>query len=208
MMRRLRTLVLALLVPGILLVGGPPDPAHSSPDPQRAAVTFVRHSGTHWVWFGPRAWDASYGTYGITVLGGRGATLDLGFSSTLCASGGTWAQSVTSYFAAKRREVRQSYGWTVTSTSRIVHPSGTAATYRRQVVKFTSRRAGVTYQGIGTFDYDFTQSVDGVNYCYQRSLAKASRKAAWKQMHPLLDRVHRSLAYSGPGAPGEEPELR
>jgi hypothetical protein len=158
----------------------------------------VRHSCPNWVWFGPRSWDAGCGTYGITVLGNRGATIDLGFSSTLCAPGQTYDQSVKRYFRTKRAELR-SNGWVFDATSRIVHPRGTSATYRRQTVNFHTNR-GTRVKGVGTFDYDFQTTVDGLSYCYQRSIARYANRPAWNAVKGTLAQVERSFAYSGPGA--------
>ncbi len=170
--------------------------------PSSAAIT--RHSGPNWVWFGPSSWTASYGTYGITVTGGRGAVLDLGFSSTLCADGATYGDSVRAYLASRRAALRQQ-GWTFRSVGRIFHPSGFRSTYRRQVL-LADHNPGVDQRGQIVLDYDFTQNVDGVNYCYQRSIAKYSNTPAWADLKPVINNVQKSLAYSGPGAPeGEDP---
>ena len=94
-----------------------------------------------------------------------------------------------------RRQLKKA-GWDF-EAGRITTPRGFGDMYRRQVLKGTNGpRARTT--GEITLDYDFTTSVDGVNYCYQRSLAKYSRTTKWK--------VQRSLAYFGPGAPeGQDP---
>ena len=99
------------------------------------AATAAPHSGPNWTWAGPAAWDASYGTYGITVLGNGGATLDLGFSSTLCSPGATWNQSVKSYFKAQRKNLKKA-GWKL-DAGKITHPKGFSETYRRQVLTGT-----------------------------------------------------------------------
>jgi hypothetical protein len=161
------------------------------------------HHGTYWSWSGPASWDASYGTYGITVLGDGGATLDLGFSSTLCAPGATWDKSVKSYFKALRKQLK-SGGWKLTA-GKITHPRGFSRTYRRQVLAGTNNRQGAK-QGEITLDYDFTTNVDGLNYCYQRSLAKFANANRWNGLRRTLTQVQNSLAYSGPGAPeGQDP---
>ena len=142
-----------------------------------SAATAAPHSGPNWTWDGPADWTAAYGTYGITVLGDQGATLDLGFSSTLCASGATWEKSVKSWFKGMRKQLKQS-GWDLTA-SKITKPSGFSSTYRRQVLKGTNDTQGEK-RGEITLDYDFTTNVDGINYCYQRSLAKYANANAWK----------------------------
>ena len=169
----------------------------------QAPAAAVRHSGPNWVWFGPASWNAGYGVYGITVLGGNGATLDLGFSSTICAPGATWADSVRNYFTGQRRALRNR-GWTF-EASRIVRPSGFSSLYRRQVLR-GDHNPGVNQRGVIILDYDFTTNVDGVNYCYQRSIAKYSHTRQWNRLRFTLQDVQNSLAYSGPGAPeGEDP---
>jgi hypothetical protein len=168
------------------------------------AANAAPHSGPNWTWQGPASWDAAYGTYGITVLGNAGATLDLGFSSTICASGATWEKSVKNYFKAARRQLRNS-GWNLRAGN-IGHPSGFSSTYRRQVLKGTNGAQGAT-TGVITLDYDFTTNVDGLSYCYQRSLAKYSNTSRWKGLRKKLTKVQNSLAYSGPGAPeGQDPD--
>ncbi|HRD62795.1 MAG TPA: hypothetical protein PLZ93_01295 [Nocardioides sp.] len=157
------------------------------------------HTGPNWSWSGPASWDASYGTYGITVLGDQGATLDLGFSSTLCASGATWEKSVDRYFKGLRQSLKRS-GWDLTA-GRITHPRGYSPTYRRQVLEGTFSKRGLR-RGQIVLDYDFTTNVDGLNYCYQRSLAKYAKARSWNSMKRTLNQVQNSLAYSGPGAPG------
>lgn len=188
--------VAALVVAGVLVAVSPASAGHA--DPARGD-RFTRHSCTNWVWFGPRSWDASCGTYGITVLGDRGATIDLGFSSTICAPGATWDQSVANYYKNLRASLKQS-GWKFDRTSQIGHPAGSATTYRRQTISFHAGRGAKASKGIGTFDYDFTQTVDGVNYCYQRSIARYAKRNAWNDEKGTLARVEKSFAYSGPGA--------
>jgi hypothetical protein len=167
-------------------------------------ATASPHSGPSWTWDGPASWDASYGTYGITVLGDDGATLDLGFSSTICATGATWEKSAKSYFKGVRKQLN-SAGWDV-KAGKITHPSGFSDMYRRQVLKGTNGKKDKTTGEI-TLDYDFTTNVDGLNYCYQRSLAKYSDTKQWKSLKKTLNKVQKSLAYSGPGAPeGEDPD--
>lgn len=187
--RLLRALSAPLLTLALVLASTPA--AEASP-----------HSGPNWTWDGPASWTAAYGTYGITVLGEKGATLDLGFSSTLCSPGSTWEKSVTAYFKARRAELKSS-GWKL-EAGRIKHPGGTSSTYRRQVLTGTQGKKG-KITGEITLDYDFTTNVDGVNYCYQRSLAKYSKTSKWPKLRKTLNKVHKSLAYFGPGAPGEDP---
>jgi hypothetical protein len=169
-----------------------------------APATAVTHTGPNWSWDGPADWTAAYGTYGITVLGDRGATLDLGFSSTLCASGATWEKSVKKWFRGIRKQLKQS-GWDLTA-GKIKKPSGFSSTYRRQVLKGTNDTQGAK-RGELTLDYDFTTTVDGVAYCYSRNLAKYADASAWKSHKKTLKQVQNSLAYSGPGAPeGQDPD--
>lgn len=163
------------------------------------AASADAHSGPNWTWDGPADWTAAYGTYGITILGEKSATLDLGFSTTLCSAGATWEKSVNAYFKAQRKQLKNS-GWDL-KAGPINTPAGFGEMYRRQVLKGTNKKI----TGEITLDYDFTSNVDGINYCYQRSLAKYSKTSKWKTLKKTLKKVHKSLAYSGPGAPGEDP---
>lgn len=198
MRKILLAIVAALLLTGTLVATSPAQAGQVG----RAAPS-VRHSCTNWVWFGPRSWDASCGTYGITVLGDRGATIDLGFSSTLCASGATYDQSVASYYQNLRASLKQA-GWKFDASSPITHPAGASSTYRRQTITFHTGRGAKRMQGVGTFDYDFTQTVDGVSYCYQRSIARYAKARDWDAVKGTLAKVERSFAYSGPGAYEEQ----
>ncbi len=168
------------------------------------AATASPHHGPNWAWDGPESWDASYGTYGITVLGDQGATLDLGFSSTICSPGATWEKSVKSYFKSMRRQLKKA-GWDL-AAGRITNPRGFSATYRRLQLAGTHGKQGGTTGEI-VLDYDFSTTVSGLNYCYQRSLAKHSDTGAWTKQRKTLSKVQKSLAYSGPGAPeGQDPD--
>lgn len=170
----------------------------SSAVPDERGERVVRHSCPSWVWFGPRSWDSSCGTYGITVLGDDGATVDLGFSSLLCSPGATYDQSVTRYFRDLRASLRRN-GWRFDRTSAIGHPAGSPTSYRRQTITFHTT-SSPRVQGVGTFDYDFSTTVDGLSYCYQRSIARYANRNAWDGAKSMLARVERSFAYSGPGA--------
>lgn len=195
-MTKPRTAAVTILAAAALILVGAPS---------ATAAPATRHHGHYWVWFGPKTWDASYGTYGITVSSPSGKdVLDLGFSSTLCSSGATYAKSVTHYFSAQRSKVRQS-GATITDASDIARPPGATKDYRRQVldVKFTQH--GTRYTGRFTFDYDFQTSVDGVNYCYARNLAKSAPSSRWTDSRRTLNSIENSLAYSGPGVEDQDP---
>lgn len=182
---------MALTLAAAVIVAAPP------------AANATTHTGPYWSWSGPASWDASYGTYGITVLGDGGATLDLGFSSTACATGTTWERSVDGYFKALRKQLKQS-GWDLTA-GRITNPRGFSSTYRRQVLEGTNNRQGAK-RGEIVLDYDFSATVDGFSYCYQRSLAKYANANQWNGARRTLTKVQNSLAYSGPGAPeGQDP---
>jgi hypothetical protein len=197
---RLRTTA-RLLVAGLLLsllVLTPFSPAEGQAAPE--ATSRVRHqSGPYWVWFGPANYSGGGGAYGITITGPGGAVLDLGFSSTLCANGATYANSVNNYFASKRRGLINQ-GFRLTSASRIVNPGGGGPMYRRQNLTWTRNVGGVVKRGIFQFDYDFSTNVDGLNYCYQRSLGEYSNNATWANVRNTLASINNSLAYSGPGA--------
>ena len=165
--------VVVIALPGALIEVAP---AATAP-PDERGVRFVRHSCPNWVWFGPRSWDAGCGVYGITVLGDDGATIDLGFSSILCSPGATYDQSAAQYFR-DLRDVAARQRWRFDRTSPIVHPGGSPATYRRQTISFHTNQ-GPRVIGVGTFDYDFTTTVDGLSYCYQRSIARYANRRAW-----------------------------
>jgi hypothetical protein len=194
---------LAALVTTALLVCGLAAPAQAARAPK-----FVKHSGHFWVWFGPASWDASYSSQGITASSSSGLdVLDLGFSNLICTTAPTWKKSVTKYFANTRAGLRKN-GFTIEKKSALVHPSGTGRDYRRQALQVRVRSGGVTYRGVFTYDYDFAENVDGLNYCYQRSLAKYAPASRWNTMKATLTKVQNSLAYSGPGVgrdPGEDP---
>ena len=177
-----RAALLVLVLASTILVA----PAHAAD---------VVHTGTYWSWTGPKSWDDAQGAYGITVLGDRKATYDLGFSSILCADGATWDDSVKNYFKAKRQELKNN-GLTLSNVSPIQDLGGD---YRRQTMNVAQDGAdGV--KGIVILDYDYTTTVDGVNYCYQRSESRTAAKAAFKQVKGKLAKVANTLAYFGPGA--------
>lgn len=164
----------------------------------RAGNGFVRHSGPNWVWFGPRSWDAAYGTYGITILGTGGSTVDYGGSSTLC--NGTPAQ----WFDQRRRAFASNPALSQVKfrkisrirTNRPFNQGGTAA----QTMKFSARANGQKIGGELGFQYAlyvFDQS-----YCYQAQLFKGTKddrdfKNAMKTVNAVWD----GTAYSGPGLP-------
>lgn len=160
-----------------------------------APADAVVHRSTYWSWNGPAKWTAGYGAYGITVMGDHGAVLDVGFSSTLCAKGANWATSVTNHFAAQRRTLAQKK-FKATSVSAIARPGGKGAMYRRQTIGGTLGKK----RALITFDYDFTTSTGGVNYCYQRSESMSALSTSWTAKLPQLRAVKASLAYFGPGA--------
>ena len=195
-MTKLRTAAIALAAIAAFLV---------ATVPSASAAPASRHSGHNWVWFGPRTWDAVYGTYGITVTSPSGKdVLDLGFSSTLCSPGATYAKSVANHFAAQRKNLRDR-NVTITDASDIARPRGASKDYRRQVLDVKFSQGGTRYTGLFTFDYDFQENVDGVNYCYARNLAKYAPTARWTDSRRILNDIEKSLAYSGPGVPDQDP---
>jgi hypothetical protein len=191
-MRLIRLFLLALAALGLLL---------ATQGEAQAAQPRIRHqTGCCWVWFGPANYQAGGGSYGINIAGPGNAILDLGFSSTLCSSGATWQQSVNNYFAAKRQGVRNS-GLQILTASAIFHPAQTGTMYRRQNLTFRRVVNGqVRTRGVLQFDYDFSQNVDGINYCYARNLGMYSNAGVWNQRRTTLANINSSLAYSGPGA--------
>jgi hypothetical protein len=174
---------LALLTPAAFGVG----------DPE------VHHSGTFWAWDAPASFVGSESANGITITGANGATLDTGFSSILCANGATWDNSVTNYFASKRRGLRNT-GFTLSNVSNIAHPAGTPTLYRRQRMNFTVQSGATVKKGEFTFDYNFNTNVDGVNYCFARNLGIYSNRAKFATLRPTLVNINNSLVYFGPGA--------
>jgi hypothetical protein len=197
-MTKLRTAATTIAAAAALILVG-------APSAQAAPAT--RHHGHFWVWFGPRSWDAVYGTYGITVSSPSGNdVLDLGFSSTLCSAGATYAKSVKHHFAAQRTQLRQN-GLNITDASQIVRPGGATKDYRRQVLNVKFSRHGTRFTGVITLDYDFQENVDGVNYCYARNLAKSAPSSRWTDTRHTLNSIHQSLAYSGPGVPKQDPTM-
>jgi hypothetical protein len=170
-------------------------PVRSAPDP----ADFVRQqSGPYWVWFGPPDWIGSGGTYGITIQGGDGATLDYGFSSAICTAGANWEESVTNYYAAVHQYLRGN-GYEITGTSPITRPDGSSEYYRRQDVTFRLNQGGVVKEGLLTFDYDFTSATAETYYCFTRNLGIYANQDEWAALRPILVQVQNSLAYSGPG---------
>ena len=139
------------------------------------------------------------------MLGDDGATLDLGFSSTLCTTGATWEKSAKNYFKAMRKSLK-SAGWKL-KAGKITNPVGLLRDLPAPGAQGHQWQARPATTGEITLDYDFTTNVDGLNYCYQRSLAKYSDTKQWKSLRKTLNKVQKSLAYSGPGAPeGEDPD--
>ncbi len=197
--RRTGSSLAALLVALVLTAATVLTGAAAAPAAPAERAGFVKHSGPNWVWFGPKSWVASYGVYGINVTSANGRTgLDLGFSSIACAPGQTWDESVANYFAGQRQALRNS-GATITAASAIVPPSGMAVLYRRQVLSIATGGKNAL-KGKVVLDYDYTTTVDGFNYCYQRSIGLTAPKKRWAADKKTLKRVWDSLAYSGPGA--------
>ena len=183
-MRRTALLVLVL---GMVV---PAAPAH-------AADTV--HTGAYWSWTGPESWDDAQGVYGITVLGDKKATYDLGFSSIFCADGASWDESVKNYFKGKRQQLKDN-GLALSNVSKIKAVGGD---YRRQTMNVAQNGTGGV-KGVVVLDYDFTTTVDGVNYCYQRSESRTAAKSAYKELKGKLAKVGNTLAYFGPGAYEDE----
>jgi len=178
--------------------------AQEAPSPESAATEggngFVRHqAGPFWVWFGPQSWTGSGSANGLTIFGTGGAVLDTGFSSILCANGATYPQSVTNYFAQRRNQLRNQ-GYTLLSATNIVRPAGTGPSYRRQQIQWRRTSGGATRRGFFEFDYDCSQNVDGINYCFARNLGLYSLANTWASRRPILIQINQRLAYSGPGA--------
>jgi hypothetical protein len=55
-------------------------------------------------------------------------------------------------------------------------------------------------KGKAIYDYDYSTTVDGFNYCYQRSIGMTAPAKRWRGDKKTLKQVWDSLAYSGPGA--------
>ncbi|MEP9365430.1 hypothetical protein ABLE68_20855 [Nocardioides sp. CN2-186] len=193
MRKLLLALVAALLLTGTLVATSP-----AQAGPVGRGEPTVPHTCTNWAWSGPQSWTASCGTYGITITGDRGATLDLGFSTTICAKGATYAQSVKNYYKSVQASLKES-GWKLDATSPIARPQGASPHYRSQMISFHTGRGAKKMQGVATFDYDFTSTSGGTSYCYQRSIARYAKASAWNGVKGTLAKVEDSLAYSGPG---------
>lgn len=116
--------ILATLIASVVLVCTVSVPANAAD---------VVHTGTYWSWTGPKSWKDAQGAYGITILGGSAAVLDLGFSTTLCASGKDWDASVRNHFKAQRKKLTDR-GARLTKVGRIVAVGGDAF-HRRQTVE-------------------------------------------------------------------------
>lgn len=184
-----RTPLLVLAVATVLLLVG---------SPAGAAEPEVHHDGTYWDWDAPANFVGSEGAYGITFTGPNGATLSTAFSTSVCANGSTYNDRVTNYFAAKRRQLRQS-GYTLSNVSAIARPTGTPQKYRRQRMDFTVRNGSVTKKGELTFDYRFSAAVTGVSYCDARDLVILSNQSKFATLRPTLVSINNSLEYFGPG---------
>src|SRR5690349_18350365 len=105
------------------------------------------------------------------------------------------ADTMKNYFKAKREQLRDS-GLALSDVSPIKNLGGD---YRRQTMNVEKGgRKGV--RGVVELDYDFTEYVDGVDYCYQRSEARTAKKSAWNVVEGKLAKVGNTLAYFGPGA--------
>ena len=199
-MERLRiTLpVSAALAALIALVAVASASASESAATARAGGNFVKHSGPNWVWFGPRSWEAAYGTYGLSIFGDDGESVDYGGSTTLCA--GTPAK----WFDGRRRAFASLPGLSQVKfrkisrirTNRPFNRGGTAS----QTMKFSARANGKKIGGELGFQYALY--VFDQQYCYQAQLYKAAiDDRDFKQSMKTVNEVWDRTAYSGPGLP-------
>ncbi len=179
----MRRLAVLALVPVLVLPAAP------------AQAADVEHTGANWTWTGPEAWTDAQGTFGITVSGGGKTTYDLGFSTTICSSGATYAKSVKKYFKGKRTSLTDA-GYTLSNVSAIKTIGNDD--YRRQTMNVTSAgRNGI--KGVVELDYDFVQNDGTNNYCYTRTEARSAKKADYDDVKAKLAKVGRTIAYIGGG---------
>lgn len=145
------------------------------------------------------------GAYGIQISSGNGVLgIDLGFSSTVCATGASLQESVTAYYAGQRQQLRQSLrtNWTRVrmDSSRIRQlPEGAyGPVYFRQVLQVSGRSQGMRVGGQIELDYSLAT---GPTYCYSRSVSRTAPAAGFRTSMRQLRSVQASLAYFGSGAP-------
>lgn len=194
-----RTLAaLTALVALVALVAAVPSSASEATATARGGGDFVKHSGPNWVWFGPKSWQAAYGTYGIQIFGSGGSSIDYGGSSTAC--NGAPAQ----WFDFRRRAFKAIPGLSKVKfrkisrirTNRPFNRGGTAS----QTMKFSARANGEKIGGELGFQYALY--IYDQQYCYQAQLYKAAvDDRDFKQALRTVNAVWDATAYSGPGLP-------
>ncbi len=169
----------------------------------------VRHKNSEfWVWFGPRSWQSVDSKQGIRITSANGLLdLDYGFSSTICASGQTLAQSVNAYFTQHRAQLRQSLraAWRRptlrTSGIRQLPARSYGNLYFRESYAVSGRAGGIRFRGEIQSDYSLAS---GPTYCFVRDEARTAPRAGYRTSIRQLRSVQNALAYFGPGAPDEE----
>lgn len=186
-------------------------PAHAAAfaqaPPTELPPRSIRHQNSpYWVWFGPRTWVSADGAYGITITSGDGRlSLDLGFSSIVCAPGQSVAESVSAYYAqqtaALRASLRGNWRRVRLDASPIAQlpEAGYGALYFRQSFRATgvANRRSVAAQ----VDLDYSLA-SGPTYCYQRSVSRSAPADGLRRSLRQLRSVQGGLAYFGPGVPG------
>lgn len=161
----------------------------------------IRHQGgPHWVWFGPRNWQAATGAYGITISSPEGLrSLDYGFSSILCATGNTLGESVNQHFAQQRAAVRNAGTWRrlrmQAGPIRRLSPTQFGVNYFRQTAAISGRAQGVAMRGELVFDYSLAT---GPTYCFSRNQSRVAPANGFGVSIRQLRSMQAVLAYSAP----------
>ncbi len=180
---------------------GPTASDRSTVSAQALPPRSIRHQGgPHWVWFGPRNWQAATGAYGITITSPEGLrSLDYGFSSILCATGNTLGESVNRHFAQQRAAVRNAGTWRRVRMQagpiRRLSTTQFGVNYFRQVVAISGRAQGVAMRGELVFDYSLAT---GPTYCFSRNQSRVAPANGFGVSIRQLRSMQGALAYSAP----------
>lgn len=186
-----------------LLVGQPVAAVAPMELPPRS---ITHQNSQFWTWAGPRNWVSVDGAYGIAITSGNGLlNIDYGFSSILCTPGASAAESVNTYFAAKRVELRRSLraNWSrarlEASRVRQLPEADYGPLYFRQNYAVSGRAQGQRFAGEIQLDYSLAT---GPTYCFARNQARTAPLAGFRTAIRQLRSVQASIAYFGPGVPG------
>lgn len=196
----------AVAVVAIALGAALPVPASARALPPGS---ITHRNSQYWSWAGPVDWISADGAYGITIQSANGLlSVDRGFSTIVCATGATVADSVNTYFAQQRASLRQSLrgSWRrvrlQASQIQQLPQSAYGPTYFRQTLAASGRARGRGVGAIVQYDYSLAS---GPSYCYQRSTSRTAPAAGFRRSMRQLASVIGSLAYFGPGAPEDPP---